>query len=220
MNNKIKTITIIIALIIILGIVITLTAGFNVEMMTKEHKQIQLELGKAFDVQDLKQITDEVFEGQAVEIQKVEVYGEEALISAEEITEEQKQSIISKVNEKYETELKAEDITVTVVPKANLKDYITPHIIEFICVTSLIALYAIIRYRKLGVLKVLVQTVLGIVIVEMLVFSIIAISRILVGSNIVAIMFTTYAIAVLSLTAMFENKLQKIKLQDGKKKKE
>ncbi|MEI3394135.1 MAG: hypothetical protein V8R82_00115 [Clostridia bacterium] len=39
-------------------------------------------------------------------IQKVEVFEDSVSITAKDITDEQKQSIIDKVNEKYETELK------------------------------------------------------------------------------------------------------------------
>ena len=153
MNNKIKTITIVIALIIILGIIITLTAGLNIDMMTRSHKQVQLNIGKEIDLNDIKTITGEVFEGQTVENQKVEVYGEDVLISTSEITEEQKNNLVTKINEKYETELKSEEITISSVPRMHIKDYITPHILEFVIVTIVIALYAVIRYKKIGVLK-------------------------------------------------------------------
>ena len=219
MNNKIKTITIVIALIIILGIIITLTAGLNIDMMTRSHKQVQLNIGKEIDLNDIKTITGEVFEGQTVENQKVEVYGEDVLISTSEITEEQKNNLVTKINEKYETELKSEEITINSVPRMHIKDYITPHILEFVIVTIVIALYAVIRYKKLGFLKVLVQTILGIVIIELLVFSMVAICRVPVGSNIVSVMFVTYGIAVLRLATMFENKYKKLKLEEENNKK-
>lgn len=213
--NKYKTIIFLTALIIVLGIIITLTSGFNVKMLTKEHMQVQLDLGKEFSSDDIKQIAEEVFAGQTVAVQKVEVYEQQVLISANEITDEQKSNLVTKINEKYETELKAEDITIDLVPKMALKDYITPHIFEIALATIIIAVYECIRYRKLGVLKVLVQTVLGLVISELLVLSVLAISRIPVGSNLVPVIFVTYAVAIFGLTTMFENKLQKIKIDEA-----
>lgn len=212
--NRNKIITIIISLIIILGIIITLTAGFNANIMTKEHKAIELNIGKEFKVEELKEITNAVFNGQQVEIEKVEIYGEQVLISTNDITEEQKTDLISKINEKYGTELKAEDVTIQIVPKANLKDYLTPHIVEFVVATVLVVLYACIRYKKLGFLKVGIQTVLGIVILEMLVFSLLVITRIPVGTNLVPVMFVTYVMAILGLTMMFEDKLKELKLKE------
>ena len=215
--NKNKIITIILSLIIVLGIVITLTSGFNVDILSKEHKEIQLDLEKEFEASDIKDIAKEVFEGQAVEIQKVEVYEEQVLISTEEITDEQKSNLVTKINEKYQTEIKAEDVTVITVPKIKLADYITPHIFEFILVTIVVAIYMCIRYKKLGFLKVLVQTILGIIIAESLAFSVLAITRIAVGNNLVVVMFVIYAVTLFALTNMFENKLQKMKLEETNK---
>lgn len=212
--NKNKIITIIVSLIIILGIIITLTAGFNANMMTKEHKAIELNLEKEFKVEELKEITNAVFNGPKVEIEKVEIYGEQVLISVNDITEEQKVDLISKINEKYGTELKAEDTEIRTVPKANLKDYLTPHIVEFVVATILVVLYACVRYKKLGSLKVAIQTLLGIVIFEMLVFSLLVITRIPVGVNLVPVMFVTYVMAILGLTMMFEDKLKELKLKE------
>lgn len=212
--SKNKIITIIVSLIIVVGIIITLTAGFNANMMTKEHKAIELNLGKEFKVEELKEITNAVFNGPKVEIEKVEIYGEQVLISTNDITEEQKTDLISKINEKYGTELKAEDVTIQTVPKANLKDYLTPHIVEFVVATILVVIYACVRYKKLGFLKVAIQTVLGIVIFEMLVFSLLVITRILVGANLVPVMFVTYVMAILGLTMMFEDKLKELKLKE------
>lgn len=212
--NRNKIITIIISLIIILGIIITLTAGFNVNMKTKEHKAVELNIGKEFKIEDLKEITNAVFNGPTVEIEKVEIYGEQVLISTYDITEEQKNELVSKINEKFETEIKAEDVTINTVPKANLKDYLTPHIVEFVVATVLVVVYACIRYKKLGSLKIAAQTVLGIVILEMLVFSILVITRIPVGVNLVSVMFVTYVMAILGLTMMFEDKLKELKLKE------
>ena len=36
---------------IILGIIITLTSGFNVDMITREHNQVRLNLGKEFEIE-------------------------------------------------------------------------------------------------------------------------------------------------------------------------
>lgn len=215
--NKNKTITIIIALIIILGIIITLTKGFNVEMIAKKHNQIEFDLGKEFNIEDIKTITDEIFENETVEIQKVEAYEEQVLISTKKITDEQKNNLITKINEKYGTELKAEEIEVEKVPKTKLRDYITPHIWEFVLATILVVIYVSIRYKKLSILKVIIQTILGIVIFELLAFSIVAITRIPVGSNLITIAFVVYVISLLGVTSMFEKRLQNLKLQEAKK---
>lgn len=214
--NKYKTIIFITALIIVLGIIITLTTGFNVKMITKKHVQVQLDLGKEFNIEDIKNITNEVLDGQSVEIQKVEVYEQQVLISTNKISDEQKSNLITKINEKYGTEIKAEDTTVEKIPKMPLRDYLTPHIFEFIVVTILIAIYVCIRYKKIGILRTLAQTLIGLAVAQMLVFSILAISRIPIGSNIVSVIFVTYTATIFILATVFERRLQEIKLEEAK----
>lgn len=215
--NKNKAITIIISLIIVLGIIITLTVGFNVDIMTKKHSQILLNIGKEYNIDEIRNITNEVFEGKEVKLNKAEVFDEQVLISSEEITEEQKNTLVQKVNEKYQTEIKQENVKIDSVPKGNLKNYIVPHIIEFIWTMLIIIVYNTARYNKLGTLRVLVQTILGVIITELLVFSIIAIARIPLGSNLVSIMYISYILSVLGLGIMNEKQL-KIKEEEEIKK--
>ncbi len=217
MNNK--KITIVFALIVIIGIIVILTAGFNVEMMTKEHKQVQLDLTKEFNISDIKEITKDVFNGQTVEIQKVEIYEKQVAISTEEITDEQKTNLITKINEKYQTEINADSTEVITVPRQKLMDILTPYISAFVITTILVVLYVMVKYRRISPLKAAVQVVLGVVMLELLVISLLAITRIPVGKNLVSIIFVTYAIGTVGMTSMLENKLQKMKAEEESKNK-
>ena len=217
MNNK--KITIVFALIVIIGIIVILTAGFNVEMMTKEHKQVQLDLTKEFNISDIKEITKDVFNGQTVEIQKVEIYEKQVAISTEEITDEQKTNLITKINEKYQTEINAYSTEVITVPRQKLMDILTPYISAFVITTILVVLYVMVKYRRISPLKAAVQVVLGVVMLELLVISLLAITRIPVGKNLVSIIFVTYAIGTVGMTSMLENKLQKMKAEEESKNK-
>ena len=190
--EKNKKITIIVAAIIVIGMIVALTAKFNVDMMTKAHKQVQLDLKTEFNVSDIKEITNEVFNGQTVEIQKVEIYEKQVLISTEQITDDQKNNLVTKINEKYGTEISNDDTQIVSVPKTKLSDIVTKYIWTFILTTILIIVYMVLRYKKIGALKVLIQTVLGIIILELLVMSIIAIVRIPLGANLPSIIFVTY----------------------------
>ena len=217
MNNK--KITIAFALVVIIGIIVILTAGFNVEMMTKEHKQVQLDLTKEFNISDIKEITKDVFNGQTVEIQKVEIYEKQVAISTEEITDEQKTNLITKINEKYQTEINADSTEVITVPRQKLMDILTPYISAFVITTILVVLYVMVKYRRISPLKAAVQVVLGVVMLELLVISLLAITRIPVGKNLVSIIFVTYAIGTVGMTSMLENKLQKLKAEEENKNK-
>lgn len=215
-----KLITIIaIVLIIIVGVIITCTIGFNVKMQLREHKQIQLYLGKEFKETDIKQITNEVLKEQEVVVQKVEVFEDTVLISTNEITEEQKTNLVLKINEKYGTELKTEQQEVQTVPRTRIRNLLSSYITIFMIATAIIIIYFIIRYRKLNFVKVVIQTILTLGISELLLFSVIAITRIPVGKITVLVIFAIYVLALAVLTNKYENKLQKIKLEELSKSK-
>lgn len=208
---------ILLALVMVVGIVVSLTVGFNIDMMTRAHEQVTIKIEKEFDIGEVKNLAKEAIGGD-VEVQKAEVYKDQVVISSKKISEEQKNNLISKINEKYEKNIEAKDVNVVSISKVKLFDLVSPYIWEFILITILISAYVAIRFRKLGSLKSVVQMVLGIIISEILVFSLIAIVRIPLGKNIVAIVFAAYTVSVFALTAGLEKQYAKMKLENKKKK--
>ena len=95
-----KICTAIIALIIVVGIVMTATKGLNFDLKYQKNKSIEFNIGKEFKEEEMREITNSVFENQDVIIQAIEVYKDAAKITTTEITEEQKNEINKKVNEK------------------------------------------------------------------------------------------------------------------------
>ena len=214
MTNKTKIIIAIIAVVIIVGIIITLTVGLNFDLRYQESKSIQLYLETDFDISDIKQITDEVMPGEKVIIQKVEVYEDTVNITAKDITDEQKQSLIDKVNEKYGTELSADSIAVESIPNTRGRDIIKPYIAPFVIATLIILLYMAIRYRKLGVIKALVKTVVVSVVAQATLLSVMAITRIPIGIVTIPLVITVYLLTLVGLTTYFEQQLAKNKKKE------
>ena len=107
LTKKQKIIMSIVAIIIIAGIAVVAFMGFNFDLRFQTAQKLELYLGEDFKIADIQNITKETMPNEQVIVQKVEVYGDSVSIIAKEITEEQKQKIIEKVNEKYELELKA-----------------------------------------------------------------------------------------------------------------
>ncbi len=212
-----KKLVILVALVMVIGIVVSLTAGFNIDMMTRAHEQVTIKIEKDFDIGEVKNLAKEVINAE-VEVQKAEVYKDQVVISSKKISEEQKNELVTKINEKFEKQIETKDVNVVSISKVKLFDLVSPYIWEFILITILISLYVAFRFRKLGSLKAVVQMVLGIVISEILVFSLIAIVRIPLGKNIAAIVFATYTIATFALTAGLEKQYAKLKLESKKKK--
>lgn len=211
---KTKIIILITAVIIIAGIAVTLTMGFNVDLRNQEAKKIELYIEKEFDVSDIKNIVNEAMQNENVIIQKVEVFEDTVSIIAKDITDEQKQTIIEKINEKYELELSADTTETLIVPKARIRDMFKPYILPFIVATGIILIYMAIRYLKINSLKVILKTVLSLIISEATLISLIAITRLPVGRYTMLMIIVVYVVDLIVLTSQYENALQKEKDED------
>ena len=217
MTKKQKILSVIIAVIIIAGAIVTGVKGLNYDLRYQETKNIELYIAKDFEIADIKAITDEVMGKSPVIIRKVEVYEDSVSITAKEITDEQKQSIIDKINEKYQTELSADSTQIQTIPHTRGRDIVKPYITPFIISTAIILVYMAIRYRKIGVLRTLLKTIAISVIAQAVLLSIIAITRIPVGRLTIPMIVTVYMLTLVGLTTNFEKKLE-IKKEEEKQK--
>lgn len=212
-----KIIIVIIVALIIIATIITATIGFEVELKFKDSQKIELYLEKEFEMSDIQNITNEVFKNQKVIIQKIEVYEDALSITASEITEDQKEQIINKVNEKYNTQVSADQVNITTVPRLRIRKMFTQYIVPFIIALGIILIYMAIRYFKLGSIKVVGQTLLTIIITQIILFSVIVITRIPLGRITIPMVITVLVFTLLTLTTNYEKKLKKIKEQNNKK---
>ena len=209
-NNKVKIIAILSIIIIIAGIIMIMTKGYNFDLKYSDSKRILLNVGTTFNNQDIKSITDEVLGNQKVMIQKVEVFEDAVSITAEEITEEQKTNLINKMNEKYGTTTKTEDVEITTISHTRGRDIIKPYIVPFLIATIIIVIYMMIRYYKLNAFKVLLKTVCMVIYTQIMLFSIIAITRIPIGRLTIPMVLTVYILTLVGCTSRFENNLKKV----------
>ena len=104
MNSKNKLIYSVICLIIVVGTIVALIAGFNVEKNYKQNQKIEIYLGRKVEFDKISQIADEVFGKNKATVQIVEIYNESVQISAVEISEEQKNNLVEKINNLYKDE--------------------------------------------------------------------------------------------------------------------
>ena len=124
---------IVIALVIIAGIAMVAIKGFNVELRYRANKKIELGIGQTVDAAKIQEKADEVFgKGKSI-VQILEVFQDSVQITAENISEEQKNSLVEKVNELYPQEateegkepeklLDASKVTITSTENARLRD--------------------------------------------------------------------------------------------------
>lgn len=206
-NEKTKLAMLIIAIVIVVGMIITLTVGLNFDLRYQEAKQIQLDLGKEFQINDIKEITNEILLDQKVMIQKVEVYEEAVSILTTNMTEEQKTNIVNKINEKYGTELTADSVKIVTIPHTRGRDIIRPYVMPFAIATMVILVYMVIRYYTLGITKTILKLMATLVITQAILLSIIAIIRIPIGRATIPMVLLVYVLSLVGVTNYFEKKL-------------
>ncbi len=205
-----KILIILIALILIVGAIMIGVKGLAFEIKYQNGKQIEINLGKEFKVKDMQEITNEVFGKQPVLIEQIEVYKDAVNIITTEITEEQKSELITKINEKYETQLSEDNVIIEEHSKIRGRDLIKPYIMPFSIVTAIILVYLMIRYYKLNSFKVLAQSVGIIVLAQLVLLGIMAITRMQMGKLTIPFVLVVYVLSMLITTKKFDDDLEKV----------
>lgn len=217
LSNKNKIMYGLALLIIIIGIIVVLTKGFNVGLDYMPNQKIEIYIGKEFNLNDIKNITNEVFGKQQVSIKKVELFEDMLSITSKEITEEQKNNFIQKLNEKYGLETKSENIDIVSVPNIKLTDIAKKYILPIAISFGIILVYMAIRFIKINSLKVVLETIINLGVIELVFASIIAITRIPVGRFTVPIALGIYILTTFCLINKFEKQLSNKKMEEENK---
>ncbi len=210
-----KVLIILIALILVIGTIMIFTKGLKFELKYQDSKKLELNLGKEFERKDIEEITDEVFERQQVLIQEIELYKDSVSITTSEITEKQKENLITKINEKYGTDYKAENVAVEKVAHVRGRDIIKPYILPFVISSLIILVYIIVRYYKLNILKVIMKTVGIITLAQMVLLGIIAITRMPIGNFTIPLVIFVYMFSLYISTAIFEKELENVTVEEN-----
>ena len=103
-----------------------------------------------------------------------------------------------KVNEKYGTELSADNITIEEHSKIRGRDLIKPYIAPFTIATAIILVYFMIRYYKLNSLKVLLKSAGIIVLAQLVLLGIMAITRMQIGELTIPFVLVVYVLSMLN----------------------
>lgn len=218
-----KVVYAILICIIIAGIVIISTIGLKADIIYSKNVEIDVYLGKVFEENDINGIVNEVFPNERTIIQKIELFEDMFCITlADTRTDEELDSkveeLVSKLNEKYGTELNAEDIEIRHNPKVNLSSIVIPYAWTLGISIVVILVFVGIRYKKLGVIRTILTYILSIAAVEMVYLSILAIVRFPINRAVipVGLLLLIVVLAVLGFTN--EKKVTQ-KAVEGKKKK-
>lgn len=205
---------VLIVLIILAGIVMIAVKGFNFDLKYQDTQRVELYLETEFNISDIKQITNEVFGNQKVMIQKVEVFEDSVSITTTSISDEQKNNLITKINEKYGTELKAEDIQIEDIAHTRGRDIIKPYIIPFAIAVIATLVYIGIRYYKLNTAKVILKSIGILLLSQVLLFSVIAITRMPIGRLTIPMVILVYLLTLFGMTSRYEKNLANRKKEE------
>ena len=203
-GNK-KIILLGLILLIIAGIVVVALKGVNVSLLLHQHESVNLFIAKKVELTDMKNICKEVFNNKKVVVREIELFNNSINIAAETITDDEKENLIKKVNEKYGTEFSVENIEVKTNSNIRVRDLVRPYVKPVIISIALIIVYMIIRFRKMNTCRLLAK-IFGIVtLTEAVIASLIAICRVPLSPIIINIMAV---IAIVELI-VYINKIEK-----------
>ena len=207
--------------IIIAGIVVIATIGLKADIMYSRNVQIDIYIGQTINKKDIENIVKEVFPNERVLVQEVEVFQDMVAITlldnrTDEELDAKVEELNTKINEKYQIENKTEDINITHNPRVRLSSIVIPYLLPIGISFAIILILAGIRYRKLGIVKILVNYIVSVGIVELTLLSIIAIARIPINRLVIPIGLILFVITLVVLGYSNEKKLSKSQAEENK----
>lgn len=208
--------------VIIAGIVIIATLGLKADIIYSKNVEIDIYVGKTINIKDIEDIVHEVFPGERDLVQEIELFQDMVSITvADNRSNEELNTKIdelnTKINEKYDVENSVDDITVTHNPKIRLSSLIMPYALTIGISMIIILVYVGIRYRKLGVVKTLLTYVLSIGAAEMVLLSIIAITRFPINRLVIPVALLLLVVIITILGFRNEKELAAASAEENKK---
>ena len=206
----------IIGIVILAGIIMFCIKGLNYNLSYGKNASISVNMGKDVDKNEVKQLVEETI-GSNANVRTLNESNSSILITVKEISDEQKNNLVEKINEKYSLELSPEDLKITNNAQIKLCDLIKPYIAPSIISIALIMIYFVIRYRKFKIGKIILETMGSIVISEAFLFSIYAITRIPVNSLTMPLAVILFVIVIIALIEKYRKEDIKRKEQNKRK---
>ena len=207
MSGSKKIILLGIILLIISGIVVVTLKGVKVSLILQQHEEINIYIGKPTNISDLEKICKEVFKDKRFIVRGLDIFTDAYSINVESVINEEKDELISKVNEKFGVNITTEDISEKNVSNIRIRDLVKPYVKPVLISSVLIVVYIVIRFRKENAFKLLGKITWIIILTEAVIFSLIAVLRIPLS----AIMINLMAVISVIQLCLYINKLEKNK---------
>lgn len=203
-NKKNLTLIVLLLIIIIAGVSLTLIKGINYGLIYGENINIQMYINQKVELADIKSIVTDVF-GNKNNVKQINHLNQFIDITVKTASEEELNTLVSKINEKYELEITRDDLEIINNPKIKGIDLVFPYIMP-VLITSIISLiYFIVRYRKIGILKILLYTIITIIGTQLIYLSIYSITRIPVNQLTMPISMAIFVLSLVLLSEAYES---------------
>lgn len=205
-NKKVLVLLAIILVIILVGVIMLCVKGMNYNLLYGANTNIELYLENDFELSDIKDIVKETFGKNNIRL--LDESEHDILITVKSASDEQQDTLISKINEKYGLELSKSNLIVVNNGKMKLVDLIDRYVFPVIIVTLVVMAYFIIRYRKIKIEKIILYTLITIIGLQFALLMIYAITRIPVNSLTMPISMLIFILSVLGLSEYFDNQIK------------
>lgn len=207
---KNKAIYVFLIILIIAGAIVYTVKGLNKELNYSNRQQFEISAASIFDVSKVETIAKEVLSNRNIKVQKVERFNNALEIISTEISEDEKQNIINKVNEEYNETISNDNISIISVPETRVKDILMPYILPIIITLTAVLLYFVLVYSKLGLKSVIFKGIAMPVLIILSYYSIIVILRIPFGRITNCIAVALYLLSIGTLAIYFQNKKEEL----------
>lgn len=215
-KNATKILYIMIAIIIIIGAIVCGVKGFKIELGYTSRQQMMLSNHTELDSAKIEEIAKSVLENKQVKVQQVERFGNAVEIIATEISDDEKENIVNKINEQCNANISNDSVQVVSIPNTRIRDILKPYILPGIVTFVVVLLYFILMYHKIGFKKVLLKGITIPIMTELLYYAIIAITRIPFGRVVNSIAIGLYVISIGALAIRFQKEKEEQAKNDKK----
>lgn len=202
-----KIMMILVSIIVLIGIVMMFTVGFNKAIEYRKGTKIEVSISKGYEINDIKEIAKETFQNKKVSIQKIEKLDQVFSVKLENYTEDELNNFKTKIAEKYELDSDKLDIEEVEVPLTRISTIVSPYILPVSLVTIFTIIYVAIRsIKNKNVIYNIFKLLKVLMLVAGLYFSIILITRIPVSEYTMPIALAVYVVTLLIGTVKILNR--------------
>ncbi len=200
--------------IIIIGAIVTYFLKLNFALEFRPHTRMNIYIGKEYELEDIKQIAEEVFGTKNIIYQKIETFNEAVSIIVDEASDEEIDNLKNKIKEKYELETTNSLVQTIKIGNYRGRDIIKPYIVPVVIVTIILIIYVGIRYFKLGIWKTILTLGLRLIISQALLLSIIAILRLPIANYTMPVAIGVYILVAVLTVLGFQKELDKMLIEN------